>query len=205
MNIVLIIIASALLLTGIGFYRKRQNAVKAKREPFQFRIQDMQIGGVFQIQGGGKNGEDLDLHVEKKHIYKESNFSWFELVCNSGNETLFLEVEDDDELLLYLTTDKMTLGEIGLSKNDLTLIANNEKGNCRFKDHSFKYTESGTAKFYKNGEGSGENFSYWDFRSEDGNWFIGAEMWPGDNCSVSFGEIIKPSRINIYNIKEEKL
>ena len=170
-------------------------------------IQNVQRGGVIRLLNvDGQNG-DLDLKVVGRNLYMEGDYSWFELECvNAEGEKFWVDVEDDDELVVSIVLKKLQKADIKFSPNSLDMIDENESGSASYEGQKFLYIDSGEAVFYKRSDDKvKEKLYYWDFKS--GKYLISAERW--DNAEGKSGmeyfysQILKPASIIVYSIRGE--
>ena len=181
--------------------RKSDKAAKAAPD---LLIENVRAGGVIGLTGVGPEGEDFDLVVKARHVYDEDGFLWYELECERGAETVWIGIEDDDELKVWLSLRKLELHEVGLTPESLRTIEKNDTGNILFDNRSYHYEECGKAMYYKKGDRShGKKIRYWDFETKDGAFSIGVEEW-GEGKNVAYlSEILRPSQITVYGLSDD--
>ena len=176
------------------------NQGEAAKAPAKPSVENLQKGGVFQVSGFGERLDDVDLVVLDRHEYREKGYEWFELECESGSEKLWLNVERDDELEITVSTRRIRLNELGVSKEQLDQFDDEEEGSFTFEGAAFHYEDSGKATFYRSGNmEKGEKFYYWEFESEEDPRFIGVERWQDGSFEVHISESIRESRISVYS------
>ena len=208
------LIAALLLLTaivvGIIIWKRNFEMKKTVLKDYdseKLMIQNVQRGGVIRLLNvDGQNG-DLDLKVVGRNLYMEGDYSWFELECvNAEGEKFWVDVEDDDELVVSIVLKKLQKADIKFSPNSLDMIDENESGSASYEGQKFLYIDSGEAVFYKRSDDKvKEKLYYWDFKS--GKYLISAERW--DNAEGKSGmeyfysQILKPVSIIVYSIRGE--
>ena len=208
------LIAALLLLTaivvGIIIWKRNYEMKKTVLKDYdseKLMIQNVQRGGVIRLLNvDGQNG-DLDLKVVGRNLYMEGDYSWFELECvNAEGEKFWVDVEDDDELVVSIVLKKLQKADIKFSPNSLDMIDENESGSASYEGQKFLYIDSGEAVFYKRSDDKvKEKLYYWDFKS--GKYLISAERW--DNAEGKSGmeyfysQILKPVSIIVYSIRGE--
>ena len=208
------LIAALLLLTaivvGIIIWKRNYEMKKTVLKDYdseKLMIQNVQRGGVIRLLNvDGQNG-DLDLKVVGRNLYMEGDYSWFELECvNAEGEKFWVDVEDDDELVVSIVLKKLQKADIKFSPNSLDMIDENESGSASYEGQKFLYIDSGEAVFYKRSDDKvKEKLYYWDFKS--GKYLISAERW--DNAEGKSGmeyfysQILKPASIIVYSIRGE--
>lgn len=166
------------------------------------RIENVRAGGMIQISGIGPNLDEFDVNIIAKHLYRQGGTRWYELEGESTQGKVWIGLEEDDELELTISLKKMKLRDIGLTKNDLERIDNEEKGQFSYEGETYFYEDSDEAIFYKHGsESEGETFDYWDFENKAGNKFIGVELWDDGGYDVSYSEPIASHQITVFSLK----
>ncbi|WP_120498150.1 DUF4178 domain-containing protein [Kiloniella sp. EL199] len=190
----------------IGIYivnKKKQGPASndaAATHTAQPSVENLQKGGVFRVNGFGERLDDMDFLVLDRHEYREGNYKWFELECETGNEKIWINVERDDDLEITVSTSKMRLAELGISKEDLQRFDNDEDGSFSYEGKKFYYEDSGSAQFFRAGDMSNaQDFYYWEFESEEDPRFIGVERWSDGSFEVHVSEAIRESRITVYS------
>ncbi len=164
-------------------------------------IENMQAGGVFAIRAFGAAMEDLDIKVLNRHLYREGRFEWIELEGETAAGTLWLEVEIDDEKMISVTLRKVDLSDIGLSREQLEQIDDDEAGGFSYEGVEYVYKESDAAVFYRNSNpNDGEKFYYWDFVEKGGELSIGVEKWEDGSFICSLSQAVRESQITVYSL-----
>lgn len=201
-----------LVIAGLGYFfwqhqQKAQGALLKAKEPFkpyskdELRIENVGAGAVIQLTGIGSDMDDCDLKVIAKHTYREGESSWYELECDKGEEKVWIDLEEDDELELAITLRQLKLRDIGLSKDDLIRMDDDEEGKFDFEGQTYWLEDSDSAIFYRySDDKNAEKFYYWDFEAEGGRNFIGVEKWTDGSYDVSYSETIKPSQVTVYSL-----
>ena len=204
-----------LILIGVGgFYlfkmwKSSQEQKEEKDEKFtpyskdELRIENVGPGGVIQLNNIGPDMEDFDVNVIAKHTYREGGDTWYELEGEIGSRKVWIEIEEDDGLEVSITLRKLKLSDIGLEKQDLKRIDNDEEGGFTFEGQKYSYDDSGKATFLRYGEESNtEKVYYWDFEGDDEKHMISVEQWEDNRYDVSYSESIRPSQIKVYSLKK---
>ena len=167
-------------------------------------IQNVQKGGVIKLTNIDGQTEDLDLKVVSKNLYLEGDYSWYELECiNANGEKFWIDVDDDDELIVSVVIGKPTLSELKFSSS-LDNIDENEFGSVTYKGKKYSYIDSGDAIFHKYcDDRRREKLYYYDFKN--GNYMISVEKWKNANGASDteyfISQILKPSTITVYSTK----
>ncbi len=179
-----------------------QAIVSTKRNypPDELRLENVQTGGLIHLNAAGPDLEDFDVKILAKHIYREGEYTWYELEGDRGQQKVWLEYEEDDELSISMKIKDLKLRDIGLSRQDLTQMADRDEGEINFDNQTYYFEDSGRAVFYRYGlDDNAEQFSYYDFETEDGQWFISIADWDGE-LEISLSAAIRPSQISVYSL-----
>lgn len=177
---------------------------KAGPDPFSsLVIQKVEAGAVFELTNVGPEFEDFTLKVLAKHIYKQGNFSWFELECDKGGEKVWLDVEEDDELEVAIGLKRIGLEELGLDIESFPEQLKNKKINLLYEGKTYTLDEKGECIFCRHGDlAQSEPLTFWDFTCTDEQSFIGIEQWSDGTVDVTWSVPVKPSQIQVYSLKE---
>ncbi|HBK80684.1 MAG TPA: hypothetical protein DDZ83_13600 [Nitrospinae bacterium] len=197
---------------ALGFYFWK-NRVRARRKQLEaqaplksyakdeLRIENVGPGAVIHLTGIGPDMDEFDLKVIAKHTYRQGESNWYELECDKGSENVWIDMEEDDELELAVTLRKLKLRDIGIDKDDLTRMDDDEEGKFEFEGDTYWLEDSDAAVFYRySDDKNAENFYYWDFEVESGKKSIGVEKWSNGSYDVGYHEAIKLSQVTIYSL-----
>lgn len=194
------------ILLAVVFIKRNADLKKNiyKMPEDALHITNVDKGGIFKLTGVGKNSEELNLKVLAKHLYREGDYYWWELECDKGDgEKVWVEVEDDDETIVSIVLEKLTLKDINVSKSRLEQIDDNESGSINYKGRNFRYTESDEAIFYRFCDDKrAEKLYYWDF--QNGNNTVSIEKWSDNEFQVFYSQIMKPAQVTVYSNKTER-
>lgn len=167
-------------------------------------IQNVQKGGVIRLTHVDGQTGDIDLKVVSRNLYLEGDYSWYELECiNANGEKFWIDIDDDDELIVSVVVAKPTLSELKFSSS-LDNIDENESGSVVYKGKRYKYIDSGDAIFHKYCDDKHkERLYYYDFKN--GNYMISVEKWKNANGTSDteyfVSQILRPSTITVYSTK----
>lgn len=189
----------------------RRMPVPLSQEESMSQDQNLRAQGEYLLSQVGAGGylsvEGKIWYVEAKHRYEETwerkTSKWYELklVCLTTQETLFLEWEIDDELEVSLWKKEVPLRNLGLTPDSLWKMDDDEKGKISLDGRTYAYDDSGDAMFFKNSQGPGEKFYYWDFEcKEDDDYMIGTERWGESEFLASIGYFIPFTKVTILVI-----
>lgn len=198
---------------GIGYliFKQNQTALPAKKEPKRLysktdlRIENVGPGGVVKLTSVGPDMEDFDVNIVSKHTYHEGEYTWYELEGDRGDDKVWIDMEEDDDLELSIVLKKLKLRDLNVSKSDLERFDDDEKGNFTYEGEKFYYEDSDRAVFYRHSDDkNAESFYYWDFENDDGNKYISFEKWSDGSIEASYSVPIKPSQLTVYSISGDK-
>jgi hypothetical protein len=167
------------------------------------RIENAEAGAVIHLSGIGPNLEEFDVKIVAKHTYRQGESSWYELEGDKGtDEKVWIDMEEDDELELAISLRKLRLEDLGITKNDLERMDDEEKGSFQFEGQKYHLDDSDSAVFYRYSEDkNADKFYYWDFEAQDGKHYIGVEKWSDGSYDVTLSQAVKPSQLTVYSIK----
>lgn len=167
-------------------------------------LERMQPGGVFAVRHAGADMVDLDDKVLARHGYDEGGYRWFELEGETQFGPVWLTVISDDELELMLTRRKLSLADLGLTPEELALIARRGQGRLTFEGTAFRFNESGSATFLRNEDPERvEPFRYWDFVAEDKAQAVTIEAWgrTDQRFAAHLSDMLSPAQVTIYALE----
>lgn len=167
-------------------------------------IENVRKGGLIQLPPHGPDMQEIDMQVTARHVYEQGGFRWYELEGESGNGTVWLDVERDDELETSVTIRRLRLTELGLGAEDTHHL---EIGSSvEVEGRVFHLEERGRARFLPGGDAArAETLEFWDFESEDEQYAVGMERWGGSEIRAYLTQSISPSRIRIYRLSDATL
>lgn len=200
----------AAVVVGIIIWKRNFELRKTVLKDYdseKLMIQNVQRGGVIRLLNVDGQMGDLDLKVIGRNLYMEGNYSWYELECvNADGEKFWIDVEDDDELVVSIVLKKLQKADIKFSPNSLDMIDENESGTASYEGQKFLYIDSGEAVFYKRSDDKvKEKLYYWDFKS--GKYLISAERWDNPDgksgMEYFYSQVLKPASVIVYSNKGE--
>lgn len=179
-----------------------QAIVSAKRNypPDELRLENVQAGGLIHLSAVGPDLEDFDLKILAKHIYRESDYTWYELEGDRGEQKVWLEYEEDDELNISMKVKDLKLRDLAIERSELDQMISQEDGEIRYQNEIYYFEDHGQAVFYRYGlDDNAESFTYIDFETEDGQKFLSIADWDGE-LEISLSVAIRPSQISVYSL-----
>ncbi|HKJ40975.1 MAG TPA: DUF4178 domain-containing protein [Sunxiuqinia sp.] len=154
------------------------------------RVHDLDVGFVF----------DYDLSTwEVVEIYEYDwgdNYFTREFKVTDGNQTRFLSLEEDDEVVLTLMK---KIKVIALGEDVQSSLHNHQKPPVKFtyKDNEFLLDKEAPGYFHDISKGdSWEEFISWDFETQDGEATITIEQWGEQEFEASHGMFVKEFEIS---------
>ncbi len=155
------------------------------------RIQDLDLNFVFEY--------DLSTwKVEKMFEYDwGDNYFTQEYQIYNGEETLYLGVEDDDELEVTIGK-KIKLRKLGATVVNHLMEQQTAPSSVVFQDEKFILLEEapGYCNDVSKGEDNWEEFIAWDFENEAGTKVLTIEQWGEKEFEASIATYIKPFEIS---------
>jgi len=192
----------AVMLGILIFYRNYTLSQRLKKTNAKdLHITNIEKGGVFKLTGVKGSTNEMTLKVLDKHLYQEGDFYWYELECDKGEgEKVWVDVEEDDEVVVSIVLEKLSLNTINTNSSSLKKIDDEEIGSVSYKGTAFRYVESDEAIFYRSSDDSKkEKLYYWDF--QNGSYSIGVEKWGINEYQVFYCQQMKPSQVTVYSLR----
>ncbi|RUT78059.1 DUF4178 domain-containing protein [Ancylomarina longa] len=168
------------------FFKRKQ----PKYDSTNIRVTDLDVGFVFEY--------DLETwEVQAAYEYDwGDNYFTSEFKINNGSKTLFLSVEEDDEIILSLS-EKIKVRALGDDVVEKLMKVQKPPTTILFKDK--KYLLEKEAPGYFNDGERGDNwveFISWDFEEASGDNILCIEQWDEKEFEASAGKIIKEFEIS---------
>ncbi|MFB6306051.1 MAG: DUF4178 domain-containing protein [Flavobacteriales bacterium] len=201
-----------LIIGGVIYYFYKKNQALKETEnqgnkPYskdELRIENVDKGGMIHLTHIGEDLEEFDANIIGKHVYRCGNDEWFELEGESESGKVWIEVEEDDELLIAVTRNKMKLKDISVSKEDLDKIDEMEEGQVEYNGEKYHYDDSNEAEFLRYGdENDSKRLYYWDFETENEQKVLSVEKWGKNDYEVYQANYIEPSQITVYKLNSK--
>lgn len=169
------------------------------------RITDLRPGAVIHLRHVGFDMREEDVQITARHVYQQGNYQWWELEGESGSGKAWLDVEEDDELEISISLEKLALEDLGLTAEALDGMAASRKGQATHNGVTYNFLEAGQATFYRDGNREqGETLRYWDFEAEEDDYDLAVERWEDGSYGVYRMQPLKPSQIQIYSLGERR-
>lgn len=177
------------------FGKKKESSYDATN----IKITDIDKNFIFEYDL--KTWQVLEVYI---YDWGNNDFSK-EYKVSDGNETLFLSVEEDDELEICLS-EKLKIR--ALDDDIPEYIERNEKPPRRinYKGKSFLLDDESPG-YFKNADDDDNawaEFIVWDYYDENDEYTISIEQWDANSFEASFGKIIKDFEISNIIPAEKK-
>lgn len=136
---------------------------------------------------------DYDLktwQVSAHHHYDYDGKRSDEWELSASDEVVYLECSEDDGFTFTLTR-KIRISE--LNADIPIFIEENEDppDEILHKGITYEADSSSVGRFFKNGEGTGDEFIVWDYFDESEKRTLSIEQWSDDRFEASVGEIVE--------------
>jgi len=181
---------------------KKKRLSQESRQNHDESIKAAKVGDVLTIKGLSLELDDLYFFIERIHKYTSGSDVWYELVCQDGDNQIWVDWIDGYELLVSATSDSTTLSlsSLGLDEEDLiTLDEENSIDNyIEVDDDTYYYKNSSEVMFYQDGRGNGAEFYHWEFMRADGGRILSISKWESRPFEASFTEVLASGNINLY-------
>ena len=205
-----LILLVGLLAAGVYFYRRRARLIAGDRMPGQLRagaglgserkLQNVRAGGVLHLAAVGPDLEDFDVTVRARHEYQQGTSRWYELECDRGDATVWIDFEQDDGLEIAVALRKLKMRDLGNDKRDLERMDEHEDGKLSFEGRTYHLDDSDRANFHRGGQPEAESLYYWDFEDDDGRRFLGIERWDDGSYDVTYSESVTAEQVTVYSV-----
>ncbi len=160
-------------------------------DPTNIKITDLAQGFVFEY-----NMSTWEIKEEYEYDWGDNFFSK-EYKITDGSETLFLSVEDDDELILVLSK-KIKTRKITPDATDSIMKFNEAPREISYDGVTY-YLEKESPGYFRdlsNDASDWDEFISWDYYDDDEKLYICIEQWDEREFEASAGIIIKEYEIS---------
>ncbi|MGQ1911541.1 DUF4178 domain-containing protein [Marinifilum sp. RC60d5] len=168
------------------FFKRKQ----PKYDSTNIRVTDLDVGFVFEY-----DLESWEVQASYEYDWGDNYFSK-EYKINNGRKTLFLSVEDDDEISLSVC-DKIKVRELGETVHADLLNHQKAPASLVYKDRKYFFEKESPGYF--NDKARGEDwveFIAWDFEDESGEYLVTIEQWDEKEFEASAGKVVKEFEIS---------
>lgn len=165
-------------------------------------IKEARAGDVVSIQGLSLEYDDILFYLEKIDRYESPAGVWYELFGADGDNRVWIEWSEGDELFVTATDNRRAVGLTGIGLNEEELIRLDEQNSIdnyiSVGDQRYRYRNSSEALYFKDNKGEGEGFYLWEFMAEDELRVLSVSKWEGVPFEVYFSEVISPDNVTLY-------
>jgi hypothetical protein len=168
------------------FFKRKQ----PKYDSTNIRVTDLDVGFVFDY--------DLDSwEVQAKYEYDwGDNFFSQEYKIFNGSKTLYLSIEEDDEVYLSISS-KIKVRQLGTQVHDDLMSL--QKAPSSFEYEGKKYFLEKEAPGYFNDNSRSKDWVElisWDYEDESGKFLVCIEQWDEKEFEASVGKTIQEFEIS---------
>jgi hypothetical protein len=168
----------------------------ASRERYRHGIEEVGTGDYLRVSG--------ELHrVELVSEYREKSSRWHELELfglESGTPC-YVEWEKDDEIEVSVNGPELSLGDIGVTADQIEEMSDEESGSISYDGRTYHYDDDYGATFHRDGEGEGEAVHFYDFETRDERFCLAVEEWgsasEGYEYAAFVAEYVGPDAVEV--------
>ena len=165
-------------------------------------IKDARVGDVISIQGLSLEYDDIYFFLERIDRYESPAGVWHELFAVDGDNRVWIEWSEGDEIFVTATDNRRPAGLAGAGLNEEELIRLDEENSIdnyiTVEGQRYRYRTSSEALYFKDNRGNGEGFYLWDFMAEDETRVLSVSKWEGMPFEAYFSEVISPHSVTLY-------
>lgn len=174
----------------MGFFDRFKKKNTPHYDSTNIQVQDLDVGFIF----------DYDLSSwEVKALYEYdwgNNFFTREFQISDGSQTLYLSLEEDDEVILTISK-KFKVGKLGSAVVDALMDFQKPPKRITFDEVTYAMTKEAPGYFRDvNQEEDWEEFVSWDFEDEEEKHVLCIEQWGEKEFEFSAGKYIKEFEIS---------
>ena len=136
---------------------------------------------------------DYDLKtwsVTAQNRYDFEGDSVDEWQLSSGSEVRYLEREEDDTVTWTLSR-KVPLADVDAGLQAHMKENDDPPESIAFEGIEYEGESTAFGRFYKDGEGSGQDFVAWDYIDASGSLSLTLEQWGDEEYEASVGESVE--------------
>ncbi len=174
---------------------------RAKQDFANLRVTDARPGDAISVPGAGDDFSDLDFTLDRRDRWQAGERQWVELSGMYKERRIWLRVREDDEVEVtaVLRPEKLTLGDLGLSEEDLATIdeRQNTEDSFEFDGKVWYYRLSREVSVSRDGHPA-QGFYYWEFREEGGDRLVSVRKGEGEPFVATVATRLNPADITVY-------
>jgi hypothetical protein len=173
---------------GLADFFKRNK--QPKYDSTNIRVTDLDVGFVFEY-----DLENWEVQACYEYDWGD-NFYTQEFKIFNGSKTLYLSVEEDDEIYLAIS-EKVKPRQLGVQVHDDLMNRKKPPASIEYQDRKY-FMEKEAPGFYNEVAKGDEwiEFISWDFEDEQGEYVITIEQWDEHEFEASAGKRIKEFEIS---------
>lgn len=160
------------------------------------------MGDALVIPGLGDNFTDLQVTVDLRNRYEYGGEKWFELSGRYKGRRVFVEVENDDDIvvLVNLANEDITLANLGITEEDLVRMdeSHDKSQSFSYLGSQWRFDWSGEIRYFKGDAGSGEGYYNWDFNEQGGRRVLSVEKWEGEPFEVILSHRVNADDVQVF-------
>jgi hypothetical protein len=167
------------------------------------KVTDARLGDVLSVAGVGPDFSDIDFTVDRLDQVEAGSRRWVELTGSWRDRRVYLEIHNEETVETYGNFDgrRITLDELGLSEDDLSVI-DSRQNPADFIDWEGKfwlYRFSREMGVFSQGTATGRGFYAWQFQEQDGGKrFLNIRKYPGEPFAGALWTKLEPTDVTVY-------
>lgn len=185
----------------MGLFDRFSKKKQPHYDSTDIRVQDLDVGFIFEY--------DLSTW-EVKAMYEYDwgdNFFTREFKINNGSDTLYLSMEEDDELILSVSK-KVKVRALGQEVFDNLMSFEKPRNKFEFEEREYFLEKEAPGYFHEiksdDNEEDWVEFISWDFEDNSGDYLVTIEQWGEKEFEAAAGKYIKEFEIsNILPVEDK--
>ncbi len=143
-----------------------------------------------------KPGYYVDFDMKTWQVASYDTYDWgsgditHEWQLKSADETIYLELESDDEDYWSISR-KIAFGKLGNSVKEYLMKHDDPPDEINFEGTTYYLQEMGGGKFLKNGNHPGKELLSWDYENDTGDKLLSIEQWGEEDFEASIGQPVQ--------------
>ena len=172
----------------MGLFDFLKKSTKPTYDAANIQITDLEVGFIF------------DYDLTSWEVVEAYKYDWGDEYFSSeykifdGSQTLFLSVEDDDEVCLSITQ-KVKIAAIADNITDIIVKNERPPTKIRYKGIDYHLESENPGYFNKEGTEQWAEFISWNYEDEKGEAILSIERWGDFDFEAAVGKNIEESEI----------
>lgn len=183
----------------------QQQVRQAYVDPQAKELLEMKIGAMFMVRGYGNDMADIDVSVNRVSMFSEDRSCWYEYqgIASTGQQ-VYLEVDQSDTVELDISLEcGLNLSDLGITKNQLATMAEEQSGELTYQGETFVYDDGGEAVYYRDCDEEFPNeFDYVAFWNEALKQTVIAKIWENGKYHFSLYQSLRPNQVEVLSSGE---